>query len=439
MSALGLHIGDTLTAVLLNDDGSEQVRVLSYEQMATDLADWLQLVGSRIGAAFAADIRSRSLTFPFAQSAKIRQVLPLQLEELVPGVNENFEQQTQIGRTSEGGLAIVQLLPSTQAAAARAKLSLLTANARFLEPEALLMAEAQNLTPDVAFLWLSEKNTTVVNVNSLGQLVAVSIPIGAMRLDNAAGVANLQARLWAILKSPPSRVRLDGETQQLLVLADIVKRLAPQASIELPSSNNNDAPLPVRVASTAARLSNTRHRAAWNFAPRQPLLSPELIKSGLLKSLGVPLAAVCLLLIVATVSGTRAIHAQADAYTEEISAIFKRNFPRSRDGGDPLRMMRNIVERASKKKPDTQAGKVIEGIAAFHDSITDATGIHLAELRTADGNWSARGEAPDFGGVERIKSAIERAGKFSDVRVQRAEQTPDKAAIRFSLTWEETP
>jgi hypothetical protein len=297
------------------------------------------------------------------------------------------------------------------------------------------MARAQALAPNAALLWLGAKATTIVGLNALGELGAVSIPIGAMRLNDAAGVSNLSSRLRATLKTPPASLRLDGETAALPTLLSIARQLLPNC--EITSAASDERPLAVRVASAAAERVAAHHRATWNFAPRRPLLSPELVKSGLLRSLGAPLAIFCLFLIVATVSDTRAIRAEAESQRAEISEIFKRNFPRSRDGGDPLRMMTNIVDRAGKKRPAGSAGKVIEGMAAFHDSITNASGINVAELRTADGNWTMRGEAPDFGGVERIKSALESVEKFSDVRVQRAEQTPDKSAIRFSLTWEE--
>ena len=437
MSALGLYFEATgLTAAWLADDGAVSVKRLSFDAAETELADWLQAAGSRIGAAFAAEFRLRTIEFPFTQPGKIRQVLPMQLEDHLPAAAVTFEQQVHIGKIDERGLAVVQLLAKADLEWARSSLLALTPNARTFEADALMMSESMASDPNQVAVWVTSQTTTLVRRHAFGPLTAVSVPIGAARLADAGARANLAARLRGLLPEAPATLYIDGEAEGVKALADIVRTICPNALIETAAETADN--YATRVAVAAADRAVQRKRPQWNLAPRRPLLSPELVKSGLLPAIGAPLAIAIFFTIVATVSGTRKLHVEADANRSEMTAIFERNFPRTRIV-DPLRQMQAVVDRAGNKAAAGAAGKVIDGLADFHDRITDASNIALAELRTSTGNWTLRGDAPDYGGVERIKSAIESSPTFTDVRVQRAEQTVDKSAIRFSLAWSEKP
>lgn len=432
MRSLGLRIaGDTATVALLDDDG---IRFATCA--CADLKTTLAQLGAddlRTGAGFAAPALTRVFRFPFTQPGKIRRALPLLIDDHVPGNALDYERKTIISREGDSGIARVFLIPRSAVTAAQAVM-LQSGDPRMMQHEALLLLPPPQ--PGVsAFVWLATHTTTVLSRRDAVITGLTTIPIGRSHLGDNHAVADLRTRMVAALDEPTSVWLVDGWGRgdaEVAALMDGLDDGAPWYWVdEAPGAPADPAE---RVAWRAALAARERARPLWNLAPPRSLPLVAALRHPLVRNLAPATAVLLLATVLAVSSGTAALEARAKAARAELSAIYERNFPGSRIV-DPLRQMRSVVDRASGSKTSAATAPLIARIAEFHSAVSAATKIDLSELRSASGEWALKGEAPDFATVDELKRTLEQLPWARDVRVQRAEQTIDKAAIRFQIAF----
>ncbi|RMF11673.1 MAG: hypothetical protein D6761_13895 [Candidatus Dadabacteria bacterium] len=430
MSTLGLVIDDRdYTAVLFDPEtGQAETRQGPLAELDA-LSEWQRQSGARCAAILDAPMYFRRLTFPFAQPRKIRQVLPLQLDEHLPGPPEDFERHVMIGTRDGEGVADVLLVPARDAAQARSALLDAGILPRTMEPLGLVLADQAE--PGQAVVLVGEWRTTIAwSDGNDASPSAATVPLGAGHLQDSAARANLAVRIVAMLPDDARHVALIGDASSLESLTPLLTA----RGIEVDPRVQADARH--WLATFAARDLVGRRRPVWNLAPRRPLISPEIVQSGILQQVAAPFAALLVMIAVTVITGNHALLAEAGAARAEINEIYRRNFPDSRIV-DPLRQMQAVVERAGTARTESEHMPVLQSLVTLHKSLPDDVQFQIDELRSGDGTWLLRGLADDYGTVDRIKAAAESVAAFRNVRVQRAEQTLDKAHVRFTLSWEE--
>lgn len=441
MSSLGLQLdldGERLTAVRLEESGRWEVETVDADADGIALlADWLSEAAGRVGLSVPAQLIARRPRFPFTQGRKIRQVLPLHLEGGVPGRLDDYDRQVSVGEDAEGGYAAVTLLRNEVAEGVLDLLESLDLTVRFAEPEALVMAQ-DAATGDEGrhvHIWIGPRRITATVFDDRGFSYAFSIPFGIEQLRDEGAASTLRNRLLAGLHEPVTRWRIDGAFESRDEVESVFAPLEEDIELEVVDRTGEPNTARGRIALAAARAAASRGRPIWNLAPRPSLISAEIFKDRLVWSLAAPALAAVLFLALSFNAGTGAIEAQAAAYRSNLAEIYSRNFPDSRVV-DPVRQMRSVLERYGGRSDEggTQA-PVIERLRSFHEQITAGTELTISEFRVSGREWIAKGEASDFATVDRLKSALDELDWPSGVRVQRAEQTVDRSAIRFQITW----
>ncbi len=430
MEALGLRItGRDVTAALLTGDDCEIRRVPLGELAALD--DWFERAGSRIGVVVAVPLLGRRLRFPFAQARKIQQAVPQALDEQVPGDLEDWRRLVRIRRSEDGGEAWVTM---ARQADIRHILAALPDNVspRFLTPETLLDPPSDGTVR----LWIEEERATVVRAAG-GALMAGTITPGSLALDQAAGAVTLRSRLAAMVDEPEETWIIDGPQAQDPRLPAFFEAMVPPVRWQIaaadPATLDEAGAEAARRAALAAR---NRRTPVWNLAPRRRLLSSSVLQSPSIRPLLLPAAIVAIMLLVVADLGRRTVIAEARALRNETSAIYERTFPGSRMI-DPVRQMRAIVQRAGDADAtDKGSARFIDHLGDLSNAVTSPA-LAMSELRMNGRDWTLRGDAPDFAAVDALKTAIASVAWARDVRVQRAEQTVDRMAIRFQLQWQD--
>lgn len=430
MEALGLRIaGQNVVAALLTDDDCE-IRHLSLDALA-ELDEWFGRAGSRIGVVVAVPLIGRRLRFPFAQPRKIQQAVPQAIDEQVPGDPEDWRRLVRIRRSEDGGEAWVTMARHDDIAAILAALPE-SAAPRFLTPETLLDPPADGTVR----LWLEDGRATVVRADG-GAILAGTITPGAAALDQASGAVTLRQRLAAMVDEPEETWIIDGPGAQDPRLPAFLEAMLPPVRWQIAAAD--PAALPEADAESARRAAvaaRARRSPAWNLAPRRRLLSSRVLQSPAVRSLIIPAALAAMLLLVVVDMGRRTVVAEARALRDETNAIYQRTFPGSRLI-DPVRQMRAIVQRAGDQaSADAASGRFIDHLADLSSAVTGPT-MAMSELRMSGRDWTLRGDAPDFAAVDALKTTIAGMPWARDVRVQRAEQTVDRTAIRFQLQWQD--
>ncbi len=435
MESLGLRIdGDQIVAALGSDDGQAETRTVNLEQV-DELSDWVARAGNRIAAVFPAGLIGRRLQFPFTQARKIRQVLTIQLDELVPGDLEDYERRTRITKADGVGIAQSTLLARETLAEVRQKLLAITPEARLLTPEALLVAARDQRPATDALVWATPTATTVVAPGA-GQDFVFTVPIGTAHLTEHQGVINLVNRIRSGLQSDVTTWHVDGWHSDALSPESIADLLPDGVSV-IQHSSPDQQPPPERLALMAAQAAAGQGRGYWNLAPRGALISGGILSNAKVRKAALPTAIAAILLIVVVQSGTGRLEAQTAATRNEVKKVFLRNFPDSR-AVDPIRQMRSVVDRAGgASSAGADLGSVIDNLKSFHSAVSSDSTIDVDEIRASKGVWTVKGEAGDFAAVDELKKSLEGLPWTDEVRVQRAEQTVDKSAIRYSVTWKE--
>lgn len=439
MQSLGLRFGrDEVVAVRVREDGSWESRRLALDELES-LTDWVEAAGSRIGAVAAVELHTRLLRFPFSQARKIQQAVPVFLDGQIPGDLDEWLRWTQVDRDHRGGLAEVLLTPQAAVDAIRERLPE-DWSLRFLEPEALLMAARR--APDEALLWCEPDRTTRI-ARTGTRWTATSIPIGGRNpADHPARMATLRARLLALggrddphSQAPAEVWQLAGDPDAIAGVQAALSETEGPFELRIESVDETTTDLALVAARTAAFAALERARPRWNLAPRRTLLASGLWRSGPVRALGPAVAASLLFGTCAVQSGTRAVEAEAAGLRGEVTQIYRRTFPQGRMI-DPARQMRAVVERAG--PADAGAGgpgaAFLDRLAVVGSAVTEPALI-ISEIRTAGRDWTLRGDAPDFASVDALKNGIAALDWAANVRVQRAEQTVDRSAIRFQISF----
>ena len=430
MEALGLRIaGLDVTAALLTDEDCE-IRRLRLGELST-LDDWFERAGSRIGIVVGVPLLGRRLRFPFAHARKIQQAVPQALDEQVPGDPDEWRRLVRIRRSEDGGEAWVTMARQDDI---RQILAALPENVapRFLTPETLLDPPADSTVR----LWIEADRATVVRA-AAGAVMAGTITPGSRALDQSAGGVTLRSRLAAMVDEPEETWIVDGPQAQDSRLPAFLEAMLPPVRWQIAAADPAALDEPdAEAARRAALAARNRRTPIWNLAPRRSLLSSKVLQSPAVRRLILPASIAAILLLVVVDLGRRTVVAEARSLRNETTAIYERTFPGSRMI-DPVRQMRAIVQRAGDAEAaDAASGRFIDHLEDLSRAVTSPA-LAMSELRMNGRDWTLRGDAPDFAAVDALKTAIAGVAWARDVRVQRAEQTVDRSAIRFQLQWQD--
>jgi general secretion pathway protein L len=401
----------------------------------------------------------RTVSVPFKDEKKIRQMLPFELEPSLP-------------------VAVDTLVIDFQSTPDPVKTGLLTAavDRNYLEsiietltavdwrpqlvvpgnfPLALALAgQAETDEDNLLFLDVGLKKATlfaiqsqhILMVRTLGAELATDMGIEALALkirQTLTAFADAQAGGFESNKiyfSGPALV--DGETSRRLSEAlDMSTRVVNlrQSADKLDPAHMLDQWHPCLFDDALAlALVEAEGRPCPNFhRSGSPLRNYWTTYRPYLRGPLALLAAVLLLGLIGVVLNSIVLNKQVNALDAKIEAVFSETLPGARRVGDALEQMKSELKRAKSGGIDTEHGpnpvRTIDILLQLSQSIPKELDMVFSRLVYGNDGLTLSGEAAAFNAVDEIKSNLEKSGLFKQVTISSANMDRGGNKVLFKL------
>lgn len=480
---LGLDIRcDTITAVLVEStlkgnriEAYKQVPVSEEEDFETSISQSIKMIAAEIDVAdpvclisFPAEKFSfRNIRVPFKEKKKIRQVLPFELESMLPfpvddliidfqalklpaySAHEDKESSTDL------------IITAVEKSILETYLNILAAfkiNPKFVAVGGYQTASCLSGIPGFSKNWilidLDSKKTTMFAVSS-GQIFLVR-PLQVNTSDPSCAKSvcdTIQQTLSAsediiqmdfqpecafITGNGLNGLELDEEIARILEFP--VKRLDLARETDILVEEQQTRPWKSEHMDNAFALALTELQGKKGFNFRKgPMAAKKLwikhqkdfIKSGILASV------VLILAFLSIFAGSYLLNKKAADLDNQINEIFKETFPDEKITKYPFEQMVGLIENA-KKRPELseKTGKNIRTIDILNDIskfVPKDTDVELTRLDIRPENIMITGNTDTFNSVDTMKTQLEKSDIFSKVTINSSSTDKTINRVRFKL------
>lgn len=403
-------------------------------------------------------ISYRNLKLPFKNSRKIRQVLPFELELLLPFAVQNMA-LSYLRLPVDGDADILA------AAVARSELQMYTdlLAEHAMDPVsvspagcalAMQLTKAKNLPPDWLLIDIGGRTCTLfITAGGHFRLMRAF----ACNSSEPAGARTIAAATQRTVAAFGDRFTLDYTPQQVLLTgsglydlnletelaemlelpvsrADLLKQSAPQFTGEpcggwVPYQMDKALALAMSGAGMGNReLLNLRPRGAaqsrfWQ-QNKKPLTAAAVLAAMLL-----------ILLMTQTVVQTRILRQRLDRLDRQITATFKSTFPDVRRIVDPLQQMR-VKLREIDRGPLLATSNPVRTIEILNDisrRIPARIDVTFSRLVISSQAVQISAETDTFNTVDEIKNRLVQSKRFEKVGITSANLDKSGKRVRFKL------
>jgi general secretion pathway protein L len=401
----------------------------------------------------------RTISVPFKEDKKIRQILPFELEPTLP-------------------VAVDSLVIDYQRCAEPEKTGLLAAaiDRRYLNdvmdaltavgwrpqlvvpgdfPLALLLADrADSGDEDILFLDVGRNKAALFALQSQRIMMVRSLPADITSdLGIEALALKIRQTLTALMDSQPGgfepkKIFLSGPA---LIDAETSRRLAK--ALEIPTQV-------VNLRKTADKLDTADALDQWH-----PCLFDAALALALVEAEGRPcpnfhrsgsplrnywttyrpyvrgplalLAAVLFLGLLGVLLNSHFLKKQVDALDAQIESVFSATFPGARRVGDALEQMKSELKRAKGGGIDAEQGvspvRTIDILFQLSQLIPKEIDVVFSRLVLGSDGLTVSGEAAAFNTVDEIKGHLEKSDLFKQVTISSANMDKGGSKVLFKL------
>lgn len=426
------------------------------------IADRMDTGGAVFVASFPADqISYRNIQLPFKDQKKIRQVLPFELEPLLPFPPEELTidfHSIKLPDSEDHTDIITAAVENSEL-----KLCLDTLTKFQMEPEmisvggystALCLAKFANISENCFFMDISADKCTAFIIIS-GQICLIrSFPISSDAGRTQSLCTDIQRTLAAFEEIfhlgsnfQPDEILITGYGVDNIGFEREAERILQLPVIRTDLVRDTRATIkrdPTTAFKTSAQLDNAYSLALMEiegihglnfrrgfFAPKQQWAEHKtsFIKTGVLAAL--LLAAIFLNMVVDSYTTERKL-AKLD---KQIMTIFKETFPEITRVVDPLHQMQIAMQdlgkeafSAGEKERSIRAADIINEISK---RIPKETDVVLTRLLIGSEKVEILGNTDSITSVDDIKNRLEAADIFKEVTI--ASSTTERVRVRFNL------
>lgn len=393
----------------------------------------------------------RSLLLPFRDPRRIRMVLPMELEPLVPDPVDDLAISYITEPVENGTQVLAAAIPKERLHRYESTLEAAgLGRARLITIGGAAAGWATNPS-DVNRLVVQRvaDSLTVYAVSARGIVGARTIPVptDSDEYQDDAPLPLLRQVMAGIQTSVPTfkpeRVILMGGPVQ-----DPHSTDALEASLNLPvtlleTGPNPDSTLVKMADALAAARGKWPH---WNFQrPQRPMI--QVWRHHRRHVIAISIALFLLAMVGATNYGSdiyflRKQNAKLDKHLEN---IYRRTFPNAPRMPFPQNMvdMKNRVEKAKKSdatgKNGTVPVRVVDILAMLATTIPSTLDVSLTRLTVEGARLTVAGVADNFNTVDSVRDRLAQSGQLTEATIVSAEQDGQSKQVRFSLKAKVTP
>ncbi|MFC1859497.1 PilN domain-containing protein [Thermodesulfobacteriota bacterium] len=477
---LGLDIRDNFVTALLVGSGIKGIQIeaqlhlpvsddedkdIGLSRSLETITEKMDLTGSVCIASFPANQTSyRNIQIPFKQEKKIRQILPFELEPMMPFAIEDLIIDFQSVKFNEPAIQTDLIAVTVEKSKLETYLEILDSFA--INPEIVTIGCFSSALCLLHFADASEKlekwvladveddKCTVFNILSekIGLVRSFSINSDpSRRIETLCADIKrtfhavediFQQDFWPdkilVTGSGLYQKSIEAEMEQRLDIPvkainlmqdlDIGGKLQPSPVLE-PALYNNA----IALALTEIMGIKGLNFRKGPFAPKKQWAEHKtsFIKTGMI-------AAVLLILALTnTIQETRTLSQKIDRLDKQIIDIFKGTFPEVNKIVDPLHQMRVKMKEAHKNSlSSTDAVKSIRAIDILNTISTlipAKTDVDFGTLVIGKDNVLINGNTDTFNSVDDMKNRLEKANLFQKVTISSANLEKSGNRVRFKL------
>ena len=399
----------------------------------------------------------RNLAVPFNETKKIQQMLPYELESLIPFSVEDL-------------LIDFQKLPLT---GAEGETKIIAAGIETVRLESFIdVVEAYGIIPNILApggypmaAWIAQKarpDETLLLVDYDGEDCTLyliltgkiafirSFPLPSHEVNNTGVLSGqIQRSIGGFeslneIKASPDNILLNGFDEE-----------------SIPGKLEKDVSIPVRILDVMPPVGTEGFERRDNFQPRScfnAALASSLIMIEGLKGMNFrkgPLAAktrlseyrdrliksaiffgaVILLWFVYMLTDIHMAQKNVDRLDEQILAVFKQTFPEKQRIVNPVQQMKSeitAVRNAAFASGDTGVRlRSVDMLKKISQSIPNGTEVHFSKLTSNEDGVTITGTTDSYASANDIKTQLERVEEFSSAKLRTEE---DGEKVRFNLS-----
>ncbi|MFP4225183.1 MAG: type II secretion system protein GspL [Desulfobacterales bacterium] len=399
----------------------------------------------------------RNLKVPFKENRKIRQVLPLEIEPLLPFPLDEVVLDFQIVRKSDTSDLIAAAVEKTKLQPILEALNAFQLNPQVIMPGgfpvALCLARQKN-DEDFLYVDMDETSATLLAVVSERVHLVRSIYTGHVSQKQRLKTlkTNIQRFLVAFenfygFELQPAAAYFSGAGTEHEEAAEAVgsqlkiqaKPVNMQTAGEFNFQNETDAALPDQANTPFCLIGIDLFRIpGLNFFQERYALYRywEEYKSNIIKT-GIFAALVLIIGMYGLIFQARHLSQQVNRMDRQIAGIFQSTFPDVSRIVDPLQQMQVKVREAKGK--NVFAGSLHDEVLNI-DILNDLSrlipsSIDVITSRFVRGGGSVliSGHTDTFNAVDDIKSALSRSKYFSDITISSANMDKSADRVQFKL------
>lgn len=413
----------------------------------------------------AAQASYRNIQIPFKDQKKIRQILPFELEALLPFPSEDMICDFHPVKLPDAKDHTDMIAAAAENAVIKSYLDILASFK--IEPEiitvsgfpaALLLTRCANIPENCFFMDIEYSRCTVFVIIS-GQICLIrSFPVNPNIGRTEAICADVQYTLAAFeeifhpgMNFQPDEIYITGygaegsgferEAERILGIpvrrADIIRDTAALIKADPATYSKTSAQMDAVYALALSEIEGipVLNFRRGTFAPRRQWAEykKHIIQNSVLLIL-VMISAFLTLFIDAY-----SMEKKLTGLNRQITDIFKTTFPNATKIVDPLHQMRAAVEEERKKAVfPSESGKNIRSIDILNEiskQIAPEIDVELAKLFIREDSVEISGETDTHNSVDDIKNRLEKSPTFKEVTIA-SSVTEKDGRVRFRLRLE---
>lgn len=436
---------------------SEETENPWYDALAS-IKDHFEVRGAACLVTFPSALASfRNLKLPFKDNRKIRQVLPFEVEPLLPFPLDEVILDYQMVRAGEASDVIALAVQKSKIQPILDALSELRMTPERILPAgfpvALCLARQR---PEETALYIdSDATTCTIFAISAGSIYLVrSVYMGGASRDLKARTlkTHIQRLLVAFesiyeFEFQPERALLSGEGAFFEAARDALRSLMdiPVEPVDLMDQSGF-------TVQTAAQLNETeiaanplalaamdlQNIASVNFYQQSHLFYRywEAHKADIIKTGGIA-AFVLIVAMSGLIFETQHLKQQTRQMDEQVVSIFKSTFPEVSKIVDPVQQMEKNVEKAKEK--DRFAGLRDDGVLnieilnALSKVISPDIDVVITRFVRGEGQAVVSGHTATFNAVDDIKGGLTDSVYFKDITISSANMDQSAKRVQFKL------